>query len=409
MSSYLIIADDFTGANDTGVQLKRRGVPTSVVFDPGFISPGSSFVLDTESRALGPTGAYETVHKALEGVDLTAFGHVMKKVDSTLRGSVAQEIKAVDDHYHAELVVFAPALPDLGRTTVGGVHHLKGVPIAQTELSRDPKTPVTEDNITRLLQAVYPNEIVHHIPLGDVESSSINFSAGRLYTCDSVTNSDLQAVIRAAIGTGKRVLWVGTAALADHLLGLERKVAPALAVVASVSSVSREQVHYAVKEGAALVQVSIPNILEGKQSAVLCAEEALGLLRQGRDVLLVSSASWDRAELDRSAEVGAQMGMTLDQVSGYTQETMGALARSILDGTDISGMFLTGGDTAIGFFNAAESLGSSIVTEIAVGVPMMRLAGGPYAGLKVVTKAGAFGREDAITFSLRKLKEVMPV
>ena len=29
---YLIIADDFTGANDTGVQLKRRGYPTEVLF-----------------------------------------------------------------------------------------------------------------------------------------------------------------------------------------------------------------------------------------------------------------------------------------------------------------------------------------------------------------------------------------
>jgi len=29
---YLIIADDFTGANDTGVQLRRRGFPTEVLF-----------------------------------------------------------------------------------------------------------------------------------------------------------------------------------------------------------------------------------------------------------------------------------------------------------------------------------------------------------------------------------------
>ena len=31
---YLIIADDFTGANDTGVQMRRRGFETVVVF-PG--------------------------------------------------------------------------------------------------------------------------------------------------------------------------------------------------------------------------------------------------------------------------------------------------------------------------------------------------------------------------------------
>jgi len=37
----------------------------------------------------------------------------------------------------------------------------------------------------------------------------------------------------------------------------------------------------------------------------------------------------------------------------------------------------------------------------------MKLVGGSFDGLKVVTKAGAFGGEDAITYSIRKLKEVL--
>ena len=36
---------------------------------------------------------------------------------------------------------------------------------------------------------------------------------------------------------------------------------------------------------------------------------------------------------------------------------------------------------------------------------MMKLVGGKKDGLKVVTKAGAFGEEDAILFAFRKLKE----
>ena len=34
-NKYLIIADDFTGSNDTGVQLRRRGYPTKVFFANG--------------------------------------------------------------------------------------------------------------------------------------------------------------------------------------------------------------------------------------------------------------------------------------------------------------------------------------------------------------------------------------
>ncbi|MCI5929124.1 MAG: four-carbon acid sugar kinase family protein [Pseudoflavonifractor capillosus] len=407
MNRYLIVADDFTGANDTGVQLKRRGVPTSVVFSSEFIASEGSFVLDTESRALGPEEAAAAVRAGLKGVDLTAFGRVMKKVDSTLRGSVAAEIKAVDELYGSELVVFAPALPDLGRTTVGGVHLLKGIPITRTELAKDPKTPVTEDNITKLLEAVY-DEPVTHISEDQVSAGEIDFSVGRVFTCDSATNADLRSVIQAAVATGKRTLWVGTAAMADHLLGVEVDVPPALAVVASVSAVSREQVNFAAGEGIPLVSVPIPELLTGEQKLETYVAQTVALLQEGKDAILASSASCNRAELDRSVAVGEKLNMTREQVSGYTQMVMGRMTKAILEQTPISGMFLTGGDTALGFFMEARSLGSSIVTEIAVGIPMMRLSGGPFAGLKVVTKAGAFGKEDAITFALRKLKEVIP-
>lgn len=407
MNRYLIVADDFTGANDTGVQLKRRGVPTSVVFSSEFIASEGSFVLDTESRALGPEEAAAAVRAGLKGVDLTAFGRVMKKVDSTLRGSVAAEIKAVDELYGSELVVFAPALPDLGRTTVGGVHLLKGIPITRTELAKDPKTPVTEDNITKLLEAVY-DEPVTHISEDQVSAGKIDFSVGRVFTCDSATNADLRSVIQAAVATGKRTLWVGTAAMADHLLGVEVDVPPALAVVASVSAVSREQVNFAAGEGIPLVSVPIPELLTGEQKMETYVAQTVALLKEGKDAILASSASCNRAELDRSVAVGEKLNMTREQVSGYTQMVMGKMTKAILEQTPISGMFLTGGDTALGFFMEARSLGSSIVTEIAVGIPMMRLSGGPFAGLKVVTKAGAFGKEDAITFALRKLKEVIP-
>lgn len=49
------------------------------------------------------------------------------------------EIRAVDEAFRPELIIFAPALPALGRTTVDGVQRLHGVEICKTELSRDPK------------------------------------------------------------------------------------------------------------------------------------------------------------------------------------------------------------------------------------------------------------------------------
>lgn len=112
---YLIVADDFTGSNDTGVQLKNRGIDVSVVFRSEDMNTiPSSVVLDTESRGMESREAYDYVDHLMKCVDFSDYRYVIKKVDSTLRGNVAEEVKAIDDHYKSELIIFAPALPDVG-------------------------------------------------------------------------------------------------------------------------------------------------------------------------------------------------------------------------------------------------------------------------------------------------------
>lgn len=108
-----------------------------------------------------------------------------------------------------------------------------------------------------------------------------------------------------------------------------------------------------------------------------------------------------------SNEAGQRAGLTEEQVSNFTQMIIGEIARKILEAVEVSGVFLTGGDTAMGFFSAVEALGSSILTEVEIGIPMMQLRGGPFENTKIITKAGAFGREESLAYALRKLKEVI--
>ena len=405
LNKYLIVADDFTGANDTGVQMKRRGLATNVMFAGKKIpADGSSVVIDTESRGMTGEEAKTATATAVADVDFPSFKYVIKKVDSTLRGNVAEEVQAVDEAYGSELVIFAPALPDLDRTTVGGVHMLKGVPITQTELAKDPKKPVKEDNLAKILEAVY-EEKVTYVSLEEIRDGRICLEGGRLFTFDAVKNSDLQAVIRAAIATGKKVLWVGTAAMADNLMEMENKTYPALAIAASVSSVTCGQIKAAEAAGVALIQVPIHRILSGEEGTSGYVDAVVESLQAGRDTILLSSSSYDRSELALSEAEGKKKGMETWQVSEYVQGLMGAMAKEIFARAQVAGVFLTGGDTAMGVLGTMEADGSAILSEIAVGIPMMRVVGGTMDGMKVVTKAGAFGKEDAILFAFRKLKE----
>lgn len=58
-----IIADDLTGANDSGVQLARHGLKTSVLFDmdEDHITKYDAVVFDTDSRSIAAEKAYERV------------------------------------------------------------------------------------------------------------------------------------------------------------------------------------------------------------------------------------------------------------------------------------------------------------------------------------------------------------
>ena len=405
---FLIVADDFTGANDTGVQLCRRGLKTDVLF--AGTEPDTAFdgavVIDTESRTTNPVHAFEIVEHAAAGIDFSAYQYVVKKVDSTLRGNIAEELRAIDDAMRPELIVFAPALPDLGRTTKDGIQFLKGKRILETELARDPKNPVKEDRLKELLELVY-DEPIRNLSLSDVRADTLSFAHtdARIFACDAEQNSDLMKLVHAAEQAGKRVLYVGTAGLVDNIMGAVLPVKPALGIVASLSSVTGAQVRYCEKEGMRLVKLPVHEALFDEALAERYADEVIASLKAGHDTIFLTDTSYDRSGLEASEEAGRKRGLSLSETGDRLRSLMGLLSRRILEGAEVSGVFLTGGDTALGVLANLGAKGSSILSEILVGIPLIAVKGGAFDGLKLVTKAGAFGGEDAIAFSMRKLKE----
>lgn len=404
MIRFIIIADDITGANDTGVQLVRRGLDTVVTLDAGAVGVQSkSYVLDTESRVLPGSEAFAVIEQQTKSIDFAAFSHVVKKIDSTLRGSVAHEVLAMDKSYGSDLVVFMPAFPNLGRTTESGVHMLNGKRVTETEVARDPKTPVKEDDLRVILKSVYSEEVTH-IGVKELEDSKIDFGTGRVFTFDATTNKHMELVVLAALKSGrKKILWVGSAGIVDSLMNVIEPQHPALAVVASVSEISREQVKYAEKNGATLVLISWRDLLTGEYSSYV--DRAVQAIKDGKDVVLASVACFNRAELVESQVEGEKMGLSIVSMSRKIQEGIGKISVDVVSRTNVSGVFLTGGDTAMGFFDQIGVRSFNIIGEVLIGIPLMKIVGTNHDGMKIITKAGSFGQEEAISYCLRKIKE----
>jgi uncharacterized protein YgbK (DUF1537 family) len=420
-----VLADDLTGANDTGVQFAKQGLKTIVLMSTDH-SPADLdadvVVVDTQSRALLPDAAYEQVAKtALLFNDRSRFQTIYKKIDSTLRGNLGREIDAVMDVCGLELAIVAPAFPKNGRITAGGVHFLHGMPLEATDISRDPTCPIAESHLPTLLAAQTMRK-VGHVGIKDILAGSYEvleaikkmYAANRkVIVCDVWHDDHFKIIIEAAVRSERRILWVGSAGLAEYLpavLGFEAAVGkkePVLVLAGSVSNITRDQISK-LKQRPEVVYLELdPLVLLQQNTAEAeirrCFNFAINAIKIGKDVVIASAYNDDI--VSKTKEKGLSFGLSSKQTAEVVANAFGTLCREVATNVTLSGLVLTGGDIALSSCSLLSAKGIAVVQEVAPGIPIGQLQGGPCDGLRVVTKAGAFGAEDALCKAIDDLKQ----
>ena len=401
MHHFVIIADDFTGANDTGVQLCKHGIPVDVILDTAQIEAnGNSLSIDSESRVVSGQEAYDRVYAAVRRVQQTGGCRFLyKKVDSTLRGHLQEEIRAVVDSYAPELIIFAPAYPEQGRTVEAGRLCVHGTPLLDTEIARDPRNPLQEDHVQRILSACLQQPVCHYT-LDAIEDDRLDFT-GLAYSFDTMEQAQLERIAEKAGQTGKKVLWIGSAGLAQGILQIQLRELPAMAVIGSISSKTMDQLAYCRNRGLPVVALDMRALYEN-QDGRTAIQKIVNFLQSGQSVVLTGAAC--RQDYEDFAAYGREKGISTDELAEFTKQTLSRMVPAILQETAVSGLFLTGGDTAIAVILQLGASGSHIEREIVPGFVQGRLLGGSQEGLPIVTKAGAFGTEEDIFRCIQELK-----
>jgi len=396
-NKYLIIADDFTGANDTGVQLKKNNIDVDVLLFPTDEKVNNSVVIDSESRILDSAEAYKKV-KALseEMLKNNQFEGVYKKVDSTLRGNIAEEIKAVMDTYDPDIVLIAPAYPKIKRTTKGGVHHLNGVPLMKTEIANDPLTPIWTDNITELLKKEFGNDICNY-NLETLEKMT-RLPDTKIQLFDIKTDQHLLLLKELAFKDDRKILYVGSAGLAEYLFST--KVLPSLAVVGSISEVSLNQMKYAKNKGFHLVQIEIEDLVDDSRIDKY-TDSVVTSLQKGTDTIITITK--EKEDYTKTIQFFEKAGITDKyKISQIIKETLAEITVKVLQKQKVTRLFLTGGDTAIEVIRNLNAKGCKIKKELSTGIVESTLVGGSVEGLTIVTKAGAFGVDESLYLSMKQ-------
>ena len=417
--SMIIIADDLTGANDTGVQFASQGLHTEILLEGTELTPTLEaiiVVVDTNSRAIPAGEAYNRVRKIAEQAHRAGFKHYYKKMDSTLRGNIGVELKAILDVGLHDFALVMPAFPKTGRTTVGGHHLLQGVPLSTTEIAKDPKAPVLETVLPELLRQ-QTTALVGHIGIAELsQGENAVMATIRRYLAAGITIISSDAwqdehfllVAQAAQRVSDRILWAGSAGLAEclpQLLGWNEKLPheqPTLVIAGSVSSVTRGQVELLLADGYELVEVAVADYLPWQENHPLpCLQKALLLLAAGKRVVLASGYHID--EIKRAQTAGASLGMSTLEVSETVAQILGYMGAAILRQQEVTGVILTGGDTAVAVCRALGVTGIHVLEEVAPAIPLGSMETADGKKLWVITKAGAFGSPDALVKASRKL------
>lgn len=413
MTTIAIISDDLTGAADTGIQFVYAGLKALVLLDArADVFPEADVVVGvTESRNDTPELARQKVTSWASMLARQEPGMVYKKIDSTLRGNLGAELDRCMSAFPGRLVVFAPAYPAAGRTTLDGRQYVHGVPLEQTEVAHDPTMPVHESWIPQLL-AGQTDRRVGQVRLSEIAAGTETLAqvlreqvtaGAEILVCDACDDQDLARLVAGVRALDHPVIWTGSAGLARQLALTARSEAqaqatvptpaqPMLVVAGSVSQTLRRQVsHYCDSMAAACIIADSDALAAGGPRAQAevwrAAAEAGEILRAGRSAVVTTSLAPGSI-----ANAGPAMVETARAIS----DRLGQVASQIHAGGWSGVMVLSGGDTAMGVCRSLGAVGIYLETEVLPGVVLGRLVGGPCEGLPVITKAGSFGEEDVL-------------
>ena len=396
MTKLLVIADDFTGALDTGIQFAREGTKTCVAIGAdGVLASRADYpviVIDSETRHLPHIEAYETVCKLVNEARAAGVGYIYKKTDSALRGCIGAELSAALDAWPgADELAFVPAFPKVRRTTKGGTQYIDGVPVSESAFGRDPFEPVRHSYIPDIIAEQSEVEV-------RLASEAASPYGRQITVYDASTEEDL-AEVAARLKTKGCTLAAGCAGLAAHLgVFIElpkgkarspRKTKGMFVVCGSLNPISEAQILHA--EAAGFKRISLTPEQKLRED-YLTSENGREWLASLKEACLSDSpvivdgfgcvedgASSMPEERDKVEELRQRVARRLGEIM-YAWFGFG------LDHTLVT----IGGDTLAGFMKKAGCSELTPVCELSDGVVCSTLALGGRE-VQIVSKSGGFG------------------
>lgn len=381
--SVAIVADDLTGALDTGAPFASHGLDVWLTLPPNRMSQeveagAEVLALTTESRHLPADQAAIRVVSALQVAAPLQPKIIFKKIDSILRGNVGAEAVAAMMATGRRHAIIAPAVPGQNRTMRGGTVYVNGVPLPAGVGGQTALESTVSAHLPDLLQRAGFLQ-VHPVSAGQWPklAGEPNLHA---YVVDAESEADLDAVAQFAIQHSLEALPVGA-------MGFGRALARALGQDASPQKLD-------IGSGALLFVIGSRREVSAAQIGALRAAGACEIeIPVGPEPdldLLVDRLS---LQPETSLVVLRPELATISGVSAQTvAERLGRVAATIVRRLYVAALAMAGGDTAAACIEALGAECLHVRGELHDGIAFGVIVAG--ARVPFFTKSGSFGRQD---------------
>lgn len=396
-----VIADDLTGALDTGVQFVNSKVSVAVVAGTDYCARGIDLnrtdvvVVNAELRHKSPEQAYKdctaVVRKAVE----SGTGTLYIKVDSGLRGNIGAMMQAALDQTGETFAAFAPALPAMNRITRDGLQYIDGCLINDSAFGKDPFEPVTSPYVRDLFRGCRAD--VRSYPRGKAFDTS-DVKTPTIGIFDVETKEDFHAIAQSLQAQNRLRVLGGCAGFAGELLsylgldGPPEKLpdldAPLLVVCGSLNPITKNQLQYAGRNGGVRISLDPEQLTKGYFDT-----------RDGK-TFLDSLAKEMAGGLDLFIDTtGTDTGGTPEEIQcmgAVVAKQLGVLVSRLLE-CPASGRYLPmiiGGDTLLGVMRQLSCHEIHPLGEVVSGTVLFEAAREGGNSRLMLSKSGGFGNRD---------------
>jgi uncharacterized protein YgbK (DUF1537 family) len=372
-----VIADDLTGALDTGVQFTLWGFTTQLTNTPEH-SNAEVTIINTNTRDKTSEISYHITYNVAE--KLSQHDIIYKKTDSTLRGNPGSELQAILDATGETNAILTPTHPPTQRRVKDGHLYIADKPITETDYIYEYRKKTSYiPEILNLKNKVHTIKTPENIP-----SKGITI-------IDSETEKDL-----LLIAAKRTRVMTGSAGLANALCQTIRNPPPVLTIIGSMRTETRTQAEQLKRRlGVATIPLNTFKALNQipQHETLLRAKDALDL-RQ--DVILTSTLSTETIE--KTKQEAKRLNILPEELETKITSALAETTETLLDCT-LSGLIITGGATALAITSKLGIKNIQILDEVQPGVPVLKLD-----HLTAVTKAGGFGQADTLIQATQYIK-----